>query len=112
MKTSYFGNPKTKNNPNAVSIARWPPRWWGKRARFISLAPPGDLVKRFKTGSVSWPDYCAEYQSVLDKNDPAEIYELLKGKILLCYEKPGENCHRRLVADWLEKTLKIKIPEL
>jgi len=28
-----------------------------------------------------------------------------------CWEKPGEDCHRRLVAEWLEKHLSTKIPE-
>jgi uncharacterized protein (DUF488 family) len=33
--------------------------------------------------------------------------------ILLCYEKPGDFCHRHLVADWLTKnglkTIELKI---
>ncbi len=32
--------------------------------------------------------------------------------ILLCWESPGEDCHRRLIAAWLESHLKIKVPEL
>jgi hypothetical protein len=51
---------------------------------------------------------------------PAEVYEnLLKlvedsGKndlALLCYEKPGETCHRRAVAEWLQQAISISMPE-
>lgn len=120
MQTSYFGNPAIKNDPRAVSIARWPPRWWGTRRRYVALAPSADLLRRSKTG-LSWPDYVAEYKrDILDKLDPTKVYaDLGPDAILLCWEAPGENCHRRLVADWLEKslffktvTLDVKIPEL
>ena len=30
---------------------------------------------------------------------------------LLCYEKPCDFCHRHLVAEWLQKTLNIKVEE-
>ena len=31
---------------------------------------------------------------------------------LLCYEKPGDFCHRRIVAEWLEKGTGVVVPEL
>ena len=113
MKTSYFGNKTAAADPQAVSIARWPPRWWGARRRYIALAPSADLLKRSKEG-LPWQEYCAEYQrNVLAKLDPAKVSaDLGPDAILLCWESPGEECHRRLVAEWLEKSLNIKIPEL
>jgi uncharacterized protein (DUF488 family) len=30
----------------------------------------------------------------------------------LCHEKAGEFCHRRLIADWLNRELGIEVPEL
>jgi hypothetical protein len=30
---------------------------------------------------------------------------------MLCWEAPGEFCHRRLVAEWLEGELGIQVPE-
>lgn len=112
MKTSYFGNKAVVDNPNAVSIARWPPRWWGSRRRYIILAPSIDLLNRSKAG-LSWPKYVKEYQrDVLGKLDPAKVLaDLGDDAILLCWEKPGEDCHRRLVAEWLGKHLNIKVPE-
>ena len=113
MKTSYFGNKSAAADPNAVSIARWPPRWWGSRRRCITLAPSADLLKRSKAG-LAWPEYVAEYRrDVLEKQDPAKVLLALGAKsILLCWEAPGEDCHRRLIAEWLEKNLKIQVPEL
>ena len=46
---------------------------------------------------------------VLDKLNPTEVWkklsELSDGKpfALICYEKPGDFCHRHLVAEWLER---------
>lgn len=113
MKTSYFGNRTAAVDPHAVSIARWPPRWWGSRRRYIALAPSADLLKRSRAG-LSWPEYVSEYKrDVLAKLDPVKVYtDLGLEAILLCWESPGQDCHRRLVAEWLEKELKIKILEL
>lgn len=78
----------------------------------IALAPSADLLKRAKAG-LPWPKYVAEYKrDVLGKLDPQKVYAELSDSILMCWEVPGENCHRRLVAEWLEKSLNIKIPEL
>jgi len=113
MKTSCFANRNATGNSQAVSIARWPPRWWVSRRRYIALAPSTDLLKRSKEG-LSWSEYIAEYdRNVLAKLDPAEVYaDLGSDAILLCWEPPGVDCHRRLVAEWLETSLNIKIPEL
>lgn len=112
MKTSYFGNKAMTKDPQAVSIARYAPRWWGQGRRCIALAPSADLLKRSKAG-LPWPEFVKEYQrDVLDKLNPAKVYADLKDSIICCWEKPGEDCHRRLVAEWLEKALDIKVPEL
>ena len=113
MKTSYFGNKTASSDPHAVSIARCPPRWWGSRRRFIILAPSICLLNRSLAG-LPWADYVEEYnRDILTKLDPSKVFLEIGGKsILLCWEKPGEECHRRIVAEWLEKTLNIKVPEL
>lgn len=112
MKTSYFTNKAATGDPRAVSIARWPPRWWGTRRRYIALAPSVDLLRRSKAG-LSWPEYVAEYKrDVLAKLDPAKVYADLSDAILLCWEAPGAECHRRLVAEWFKERLEIAVPEL
>ena|SRR3990167_4650395 len=92
--------------PNAVGISQGIPRGW-KGRRCKALAPPWALVKE--------PDpkrFNRLYGQQLAKLDPAAIAaELGPDAILLCWEKPGDYCHRRIVAKWLEKHLGIKVPE-
>jgi hypothetical protein len=112
MKTSYFANKTAVNDLQAVSIARWTPRWCGSVRRYIALAPSADLLKRAKSG-LPWPDFVEEYTStVLAKLDPAKVYADLSDAVLLCWERPGENCHRRLIAEWIESSLGVEVPEM
>ena len=105
MQTSYFA--KSATNPLAVSIARSAPKWY-KGRHYPALAPSWSLVK------VENP---AEYEyryrrEVLDRLNPKKVIaELGEDAILLCWEKPGEFCHRRLVAAWLNEKLEMEIPE-
>ena len=106
MQTSYFA--KSANNPLAISIARSAPKWYhGKH--YPALAPSWSLVK------VEDPiKYEYRYRrEVLDRLNPKKVLaEIEENAILLCWEKPGEFCHRRIVAAWLSEELGIEIPEL
>jgi hypothetical protein len=106
MFTSYFANVK-KLPPDLVpvSIARGSPRGFSGRKE-LRLAPSWAMLKMKK------PDYDAAFAAILAKLDPSEIYQTLgENAVLLCWEKPGEWCHRRLVAEWLEESLGIEISE-
>jgi hypothetical protein len=112
METSYFAKKSTVADPRAVSIARWPPRWWGSRRRYIALAPSAALLNKSRSG-LPWTEYVKEYTcDVLDKLEPVKIYAELSNSILCCWEGPGSNCHRYLVAEWIEKNLGIKVIEV
>lgn len=41
-----------------------------------------------------------------------KMYGSGKDVVLLCHEKEGDFCHRRLVAEWMEKELGIEVAEL
>lgn len=57
-------------------------------------------------------NYVKRYENeILFYLDPEEIYNDLKDKILLCYEKPSDFCHRHLVAKWLNRNLGLNIEE-
>ena len=112
MKTSYFGNPAIKNDPTAISIARFTPRWWGPGRRYIRLAPPIDLLNRYRNDRLPWEDYVREYHAWIEPLDPRKVWNDLQNCIIICYEKPGQNCHRRLVAVWLENSLNVVISEI
>lgn len=112
--TSYFGNKKVINNPSIfpVSIALHPPKdFIGKSYR--DLAPlPGTLRDWKRDHSIA--NYERDYYillSNLNQKDVVDRLMVLSGNfnnlnylpdiVLLCYERPGEFCHRHLVAEWL-----------
>ncbi len=113
ISTSYFGNILAikKANIVAIGIAINPPRFF-KGGSLKNLAPRYEMIH--------WPEdrYTPEFKKILKFQDAKLIYKQLesfaagKNIALLCYEKPGEFCHRRLVAEWLEKELNIKVEEL
>lgn len=102
METSNFF--KAGKLPEAVSIARSSPSFF-KGEKDPTLAPTWAL---FKKGHYSKAEYIRE---VLRDRDPKEIYALHQHHILLCWEAPGNTCHRRYLAEWLQEQLGVSIPE-
>ncbi len=112
MKTSSFSISGT--DPHGVSIARFPPRFIPfKGPKYIDLAPTMSLLKAWKSGRINKNEYVDQYyQETLSKTTPVKVLkDLGEEAILLCYEEPGEFCHRRVVAAWLEEALGIAVPE-
>jgi uncharacterized protein (DUF488 family) len=56
--------------------------------------------------------YIEQYSLILSKLDPKKVYEDLKDTVLLCYEKSGVFCHRRVVAAWIEDSLGVSVEEV
>jgi len=117
MYTSYYANIENlPDNICPISIAGKAPESY-KGVEFKKLAPKLSFWKVWEQTKDN--DYYIEQfnKLVLDTLDPKTIYDELiiisNGKIpcLVCYEKPGDFCHRHLVADWLNKNLNIKIKE-
>jgi uncharacterized protein YeaO (DUF488 family) len=95
--------------PQAVAICRGLPRGWSGR-RYIALAPSWQLVK----GGLPFQDFIRLYRAeVLDRLEAARVLQDLGGDdfLMLCWEAPGENCHRQVVAAWLKKELGLEVPE-
>jgi hypothetical protein len=94
--------------PQAVAISLGVPRGWAGR-RYTRLAPNRRLVKIMDPTT-----FTRLYKSeVLDKLDPMQVIRDLGGDnfVLLCWEAPGEFCHRRVVSVWMEKATGIKVEE-
>ena len=113
MKTSYFAN--LRHLKSYLSISQYPPKWYdGPQLKM--LAPPPALLKAAHNG-LSHAEYEKQYKrDVLDHLDAQEVYDAITDEYgddvaLLCFEKPGDFCHRRLVAQWLETELKVAVPE-
>ena len=109
MKTGSFF--LTAGLPGRVSIARFAPKGHRDLPRYGALAP-GPWFN-----SVSVEDYRRRYAEQLAALDAAavraDLHDLAAGAepVLLCWERPGQFCHRRLVADWLKETLGEDVPE-
>jgi hypothetical protein len=75
------------------------PKWWFYK-KYIEDGDKDFYIRQY-------------YNEVLSKLEAKEIYEDLgKNSIMLCWEEPGEFCHRRLDADWLNQELGGEIPEI
>lgn len=117
MFTSFFDN--FKDCPNGqyneyklISIAGWHPQWFKGQTERKFLAPKKWFYDKYKKdGDKNF--YIAKYDElVLSGVDLKELYTRLgDNTILLCWEAPGEFCHRRLVAEAIKRTLGISAPE-
>jgi uncharacterized protein (DUF488 family) len=109
MKTGSFF--LTAGLPGRVSIARFAPKDHRGLPRYGALAP-GPWFK-----SVPEEEYRRRYAAQLARLDPKIAWGDLHGladdaePVLLCWERPGQFCHRRLVAGWLEDALGVQVPE-
>lgn len=94
--------------PQAVAISQGIPRGWQGR-RYKDLAPSWKLVK-----ITDHEQFIKLYKAeVLSKLDPQKVIQDLGGDdfIMLCWEAPGEFCHRRVVAAWLYAELGMLVDE-
>jgi hypothetical protein len=82
------------------------------------LAPKYDFFSAYKAGKIDADGYTEQFiEKVLMPLNPHEIYATICGRFgddatLLCYEKPGDFCHRHIVAAWFKSNLGISVPEL
>jgi hypothetical protein len=112
MQTSYFSNlRKFPCVTDLVSIAAKSPFEYIGR-EYKKLAPSWSIFKEYiETGDSGL--YTHRFNNeILANLDPRTVFEELgDSAILLCYEKPGKFCHRRLVAAWLHNNLGIIVEE-
>ena len=97
----------------AVAISRTRPKGWTGRV-YEPLAPSWRLLQEAKSGEIDESEYTRRYrEEVLSKLDPAAVRaDLGEDAVLLCWERAGAFCHRRLVAEWLEEGLGVSVPEV
>lgn len=70
------------------------------------LNPPSKLLYEYKNNICTTDEYIDRYtKEVLDRLNPIDVYNKLKGKVILCYCGKDSFCHRHLVMDWLSKNL-------
>ena len=103
--TSYFANIHNLPFKDCIAICHWKPGYF-KGPHYRLVAPTEQMVLEYKAGKQDQEakdKYIKAYQKVLDSLDPEIVGKTLQNKILLCYERPGDFCHRHLLAEWLTK---------
>lgn len=110
--TSYYA--RSSGHERAVSISASAPTYF-KGNHIKTLAPTWEILDAYKAGKIDENEYAKRYISLLEderKLTPLSVYNAIpNGTILLCYEKAGDFCHRRVLAEWVEKSLGVIIPE-
>ncbi len=116
MHTGYFAKLKYYEEQGLIpiSICGKAPDWY-EGLQFKRLAPKWSFFNEWKNGSHKGDnEYYIQHfnDEVLKNKNPSEIEQELKTLakqrtsdkiILLCYEKPGDFCHRHLVSEWFNQ---------
>lgn len=104
--TSYFANSRALGKAGVlqISIARYSPKWF-YGPRYTDVAPTGYML----SSACSHEEYLKKYDEILRRLNPEQVVGAIAGiangrdVALCCYEKPGDFCHRHLLAEWLTK---------
>lgn len=69
------------------------------------LAPTRDILEEYKKNKGDWSVYEKRFLALLSKRKPEKTIsrEMFDAGCLLCSEDKPDNCHRRLVAEYLSK---------
>lgn len=71
------------------------------------FAPTETILKAYKTKQISWAEYESEFDALMQSrkiersNNPAFYHQTC----LLCSEHEPDQCHRRLVAEYLQEKI-------
>ena len=69
----------------------------------VELAPTRDLLKAYKQRRCTWKEYERRFRRLIEERQIERIFtpSELDNTCLLCSEPGPEQCHRRLVAEYL-----------
>ncbi len=117
--TGYFAHTKHYEDAGLVpvSIARWTPKWY-EGLKEPALSPPEQLLRRYKSNN---PPSDKEYEDVYMRQlSIPKVKDALhrikdatgnRDVVLMCYEKPGDLCHRHMLADYIKQNLRVWVEE-
>ena len=103
-------------------VSRAHPR--GRKTQWETLPflyPPRDLLRAYRAGDIGFPDFERDYLAGLEAaiGRAGELQEWLATVpsldqfTLLCFERAGQVCHRRVLAQWLqERVASVELGEL
>lgn len=99
--TSYFAkmrNMTEEQKDRCMSVARYTPKGIVVPINTM-LAPLWDILKAYKEDGDT-EKFAAAYKKQLAQYNVDIVARNMQDRILLCYEKNGDFCHRHILADW------------
>lgn len=78
----------------------------------VDLAPTDEILKKYKKKEIPWSEYEVKYLELLQKREILTGFrELIKDNNIcfLCSESEAENCHRRLLVEYLKQYIDLNI---
>ena len=114
IHTSYFGNSKklTASGIKVICVAIGRPKFL-QAPQMLNVCPTRYMV----SGPCSREEYLRLYDQILARQDAHQVVkqiEALSGGndvALCCYEKPGDFCHRHILAKWITDNTGIEVKE-
>lgn len=79
---------------------------FGDKYKYIpELTPTLDLLTKIKNGTINWAEYEQIFNDILKKRQIENLFtpNTINKVCFLCAENTAENCHRRLVAEYLQQ---------
>lgn len=110
--TGYYGNMKAYRGMTCVAISLGMPKWMSPPLPNLRALNPKPWMLHMEKEA-----YTEAYNRLLAELSPRKIVDYLEAfsegrpVVLLCYEKPGDFCHRGLVAQWLNRELGLGVQE-
>jgi uncharacterized protein (DUF488 family) len=71
------------------------------------LAPTPDLLKAYRARTIPWSEYERRFNELLVQrriDRKLDASDFASTTVLLCSERSPKQCHRRLVAEYLQRT--------
>ena len=77
----------------------------------VDFAPTKELLDQWHKNEVTWPEYVEIYTKMLKDREIVKKYgvKLFDGACFLCSEDTPEQCHRRLLAEYMQEHSKEKV---
>lgn len=111
--TSYYGN--VKNVPEhfkLICISRTMPSWLDRSIIAIDEAKPSPaLFKEHRAGLLSYEQFAKAYRDQIWWDLPDIFSQLTNRSVLLCWEASDEHCHRKILANELNRQYDLCIRE-
>ena len=101
---SYFDEERPER---ILAISLGVPRGIEIAGKWSNVMPTPSLLRRWKSGRITWDQYREQYLDTLRARWPHglqdEMATLADDVTLCCWEPDPQHCHRRILADVIQK---------